>query len=74
MAAYALLIGTKGESRELLADGDPREVRRLFKETDTKGYDLLEVIDTREGRTRRKRTKSKPPAKKAAKKAAKETE
>ena len=69
MAAYALLIGTKGETRELLADGDPREVRSLFKSMDVGSYDTVDVIDTREGRIRRK--KGKATAKKATKKTAK---
>ena len=69
MAAYGLLIGTKGEKRTLIADGDPREMRTLFKASDGDGFDKLEVVDTRSGRTKRRSFKKRP-AKKAAKKAA----
>ena len=69
MAAYALLIGTKNGKRQVIADGDPREVRSLFKASDGEGFELLEVVDTREGRTKRKKfSKEKPVAKKATKK------
>ena len=70
MAAYALLIGTTGKKRELLADGDPREVRSLFKGMDVEPFDCIEVIDTRIGRDRRKRNKGNT-TKKTAKKATK---
>lgn len=55
MAQFALLIGTVGDKRELLADGSPPDVRRLFKESDGTGYDLLEVIESGTGRSRRKK-------------------
>ena len=69
MAAYGLLIGTKGEKRTLIADGDPRSMRDLFKASDGEGFDRLEVIDTRSGRTKRQSFKKRT-AKKAAKKSA----
>lgn len=59
MAAYALLIGTRGQKRELLADGDPREVRRLFKTSDGEGFERLEVIETSVGRSRSRYFKDK---------------
>ena len=72
MAAYGLLIGTKGEKRSLVADGDPREMRSLFKASNGEGFDVLEVVDTRTGRTKR-RSFLKLQAKKAAKKATSKT-
>ena len=75
MASYALLIGTKGGKRELVADGDPRDIRREFKTAkDGKGFDQLEVVESGVGRTRRRTFKKQAsqPAKKTAKKAAKE--
>jgi len=66
MAGYALLIGTKGDKRELVLDGDPREIRKEFKASDGMGFDQLEVIETGNGRTRSR--KFVKPAKKAAKK------
>ena len=60
MAAYALLVGTKGESRSLIADGDPRVIRRRFKLGDfPDGFDRIEVIDTAQGRVRSKWNKKK---------------
>lgn len=73
MAAYALLIGTKNGKRTLLADGGPADVRKLFKQTsDGDGYEMLEVIESTVGRTRRKgfpKAAAKPATKQAAKKA-----
>jgi hypothetical protein len=54
MAQYALLIGTKNGKRSLLADGDPREIRTLFKQSDGEGYDTIEVMESSVGRSRRK--------------------
>lgn len=59
MAAYALLIGTKAGKRTLLADGGPLEVRKLFKSSDGEGYEMLEVIESTIGRTRRRGYKPK---------------
>jgi len=76
MAAYALLIGTKEGKRSLVVDGNPVDVRRLFKTSDGEGFETLEVIETGNGRTRKRQFKAKesaPAAKKAAKKAAKES-
>ena len=67
MAGYALLIGTKGSKRELVADGDPRDIRSLFKTSKGDGFDLLEVIETSVGRSRKRKFAKKPAAKKAAK-------
>jgi hypothetical protein len=73
MAAYALLIGTKDGKRSLVIDGNPVEIRRLFKTSDGEGFHTLEVIETGVGRTRKRQFKdSAPVAKKTAKKAAKE--
>ena len=80
MAAYALLIGTKGGKRSLILDGNPMEVRRLFKTSDGEGFESLEVIESTIGRTRKRQFKaartddeSTAPAKKVAKKTAKES-
>jgi hypothetical protein len=70
MAAFALLIGTKNGKRTLLADGGPLEVRRLFKDSNGEGQDLLEVIESTTGRTRRRGFKAKEAAKPLAKKQA----
>jgi hypothetical protein len=77
MAAYALLIGTKSGKRSLVIDGNPVDVRRLFKTSDGEGFETLEVIETGAGRTRKRQFKAKlesesAPAKKTVKKAAKE--
>ena len=78
MAAYALLIGTKGDKRTLVVDGSPVDIRKLFKHSDGEGFDKLEVIETGTGRSRLRQFKNKsesvPSAKKAAKKAAKESD
>lgn len=67
MAGYALLIGTKDGKRELVIDGDPRDIRKEFKTNDGMGFDKLEVVETASGRTRSRRFVK--TAKKAAKKA-----
>ena len=67
MAGYAVLIGTKGSKRELVADGDPRDIRSLFKTSNGDGYETLEVVETGTGRTRKRKFVKKPAAKKAAK-------
>lgn len=72
MANYALLIGTKGGKRTLVADGRPVDVRKEFSGLKTKGgggFEELEVIQKDRGRTRRAKfvTKSKPAAKKSTK-------
>jgi len=55
MAAYALLVGTKGDSRSLIADGDPRVIRRQFKLGEyPNSFDRIEVIDSSQGRVRSK--------------------
>lgn len=55
MAAFALLLGTKKGKREILADGSPVEIRRLFKSaTAGDGYELIEVMESTVGRTRRR--------------------
>lgn len=55
MAAYALLVGTKGDNRSLIADGDPRVIRRRFKLGEfPEGFDRIEVVDTSQGRVRSK--------------------
>jgi hypothetical protein len=70
MASFALLIGTKAGKRTLMADGGPLEIRKLFKESNGEGFELLEVIESSIGRTRRRGFKpkesTKPPAKKQA--------
>jgi hypothetical protein len=76
MAAYALLIGTKGGKRSLVLDGNPLEIRRLFKTSDGEGFETLEVIESTVGRTRKRQFKAKQDggesiAKKAAKKSSK---
>jgi hypothetical protein len=70
MAAYALLIGTKAGKRVLVAEGGPLEIRKKFKTSDGEGFDLLEVIESTVGRTRRRGYKSKESAKPIAKKQA----
>jgi hypothetical protein len=76
MAAYALLIGTKDGKRSLVLDGNPVDIRRLFKTSDGEGFEALEVIETGNGRTRKRQFKAKgesaPAAKKTAKKTAKD--
>ena len=69
MAAYAFLIGTKNGKREIVADGGPAEIRRLFKSaTSGDGYEMLEVLESTVGRTRRRAfPKVSVPAKKQAK-------
>lgn len=77
MAAFALLIGTKKGKREIVADGSPVEIRKLFKSaTPGDGYELIEVLESTVGRTRRRAfpkladpspTPSPAPAKKQAK-------
>tara|TARA_R110000772_G_scaffold92654_1_gene189622 strand:+ start:201 stop:416 length:216 start_codon:yes stop_codon:yes gene_type:complete len=67
---YALLIGTKNSKREIITDGSPVEVRRLFKEVTAKdGFDMVEVMQKDSGVTRHRRF-AKVAAKKAAKKSA----
>lgn len=70
MAAYALLIGTKNGKRTLIADGGPLEIRKRFKGSDGEGFELLEVLESTVGRTRRRGFKSKEAAKPVAKKQA----
>ena len=70
MAAYALLIGTKGSTRTLLLDGSPVDVRKTFKTSDGDGFEKLQVIESGVGRSRSRRFVTKP-AKKQAKKQAK---
>ncbi len=71
MAQSALLLGVKGDTRTIIAQGDPREMRKLFKVADDgQGYDQWEVLESAAGRTRKKAWKesaseSKPTPKKA---------
>lgn len=57
MAAYAILIGIKGNKQEAVIIDEPTLVKLAFKEEVTKGasckYDAIEFVDTREGRTKR---------------------
>lgn len=56
MAQVALLIGVKSGKRELIDQGDPREIRRKFKlSQDGEGFDEWEVFESTVGRSRRKR-------------------
>lgn len=56
MAQVALLIGVKDGKRELIGQGDPREIRRKFKHSqDGEGFDEWEVFESTVGRSRRKR-------------------
>jgi len=70
MAAYAVLIGTKNGKRTMIADGGTLEVRKLFKGSTGEGYELLEVLESTVGRTRRRGFKIKPEVKAPAKKTA----
>lgn len=57
MAAYAILVGIKaGKSTAVIID-DPSLVRIAFKDEVAKGesckFDSIELVDTRQGRTKR---------------------
>ena len=61
-------MGYKGESREVISDGLPQEINTEFKGlvlAGGKGFDKVEVLSSRSGRTKRKRFKSAPVAAKA---------
>ena len=67
----ALLLGVKNGKRTIIEQGDPREIRKLFKLADDgQGFDQWEVFESSAGRTRKKTWKessseSKPATKKA---------
>jgi hypothetical protein len=54
----------------MIADGGTLEVRKLFKGSAGEGYELLEVLESTVGRTRRRGFKIKPEVKTPAKKTA----
>lgn len=78
MAAYSILVGTKGGKRSVEGIGDPAELNAKFKAAviaGGEGLDLIELISTRNGRTKRRKFKSDPapaPAKPKVKKISKE--
>lgn len=70
MSAYAILIGLKGSKREAVLVDAPDLVRLAFKEEILKGpackFDSIELVDTRQGRSKRWRnTKAEKPVPKA---------
>jgi hypothetical protein len=57
MAAYAVLVGIKGDKKDAILVGDPKPVKDAFKTETLKGpdskFDSIEVVDTRTGRSKR---------------------
>jgi len=55
MAAFAILIGIKGNQHEAILVGDPTIVKTAFKDEVQKGgkckFDSIEIVNTRTGRT-----------------------
>jgi hypothetical protein len=55
MAQIALFIGVKDGVREIIDQGDPRDMRIKFKTSpDGLGFDTLEVFESTVGRSRRR--------------------
>jgi hypothetical protein len=54
MAQIALYIGIKDGKRQLIEEGDPRDIRHRFKHSDGEGFDALEVFESTVGRSRRR--------------------
>jgi hypothetical protein len=55
MAQVALFIGVKNGVREIIDQGDPRDMRVKFKTSpDGMGFDYLEVFESTVGRSRRR--------------------
>jgi len=57
MANIGLLLGVKSGKREIIAEGDPRNLRIRFKTEDFKGFEAVEVFESSLGRTRKKAVK-----------------
>ena len=62
MSAYSILVGLKGlektDERAVIAIGAPQEINASFKAAVLAGsdeYKVLEVVSSRDGRTKRKR-------------------
>ena len=58
MAAFSILLGYKGENRETVKISDPQEINADFKELvliGGGGFDKVEIITSRAGRTKRRR-------------------
>jgi len=57
MAAFAILVGIKGNKHESIIIDDPALVKIAFKDEVAKGgkckYDSIEIVSTRTGRTNR---------------------
>jgi len=67
MAAYAILVGTKGNQQTAIAINTPEGVKVKYKEEIEKGakckFDALEIVNTRSGRSHKWRnTKREPQA------------
>jgi hypothetical protein len=60
MSQFALLLGTKNGKRTVIAEGDPRDIRAQFKHSDGGGFDVLEVLESGVGRSRRRQFKEAP--------------
>lgn len=54
MSQVALYIGIKNGQRQLIEEGDPRDIRHKFKHSDGDGFDALEVFESTVGRSRRR--------------------
>ena len=54
MSQVALYIGIKDGKRQLIEDGDPRDIRHKFKHSDGDGFEALEVFESTVGRSRRR--------------------
>jgi len=54
MSQVALYIGIKNGIRQLIEEGDPRDIRHKFKHSDGEGFEALEVFESTVGRSRRR--------------------